>query len=235
MFSYYPNVKRPRNGGIKRRWEDKIADDLNKCQIHNWRKDTLVREKWRELINKPVQTRPIHSNIKNIVQEYKNMAVKRRIGIQQIKVTEALQRNQDNTYTCPKCTRFFKPQGITNHVRACATDWCIQNKIQMYQRKDKASKTVGANTSCNMMGETETSPLRFGGCIRTTGASIGSQRRTNWKPTKRTFTSFFVYFFSLVYIYSLFCNMFIVPFFDPHPTPKGKGNKSIYLSLREHS
>ena len=24
--------------------------------------------------------------------------------------------------------------------------------------------------------------------------------------------------------------MFIVPFFDPHPTPKGKGNKSIYLS-----
>ncbi|CAF3398890.1 unnamed protein product [Rotaria socialis] len=131
MFSYYPNVKRPRNGGIKRRWEDMIADDLNKCQIHNWRKDTLVREKWRELINKPVQTRPIHSNIKNIVQEYKNMAVKRRIGIQQIKVTEALQRNQDNTYTCPKCTRFFKPQGITNHVRACATDWCKQNKIQM--------------------------------------------------------------------------------------------------------
>jgi hypothetical protein len=131
MFSYYPNVKRPRNGGIKKRWEDKIDDDLNKCQIHNWRRDTLVREKWREMINKPVQVKPIHSNIKNIVEEYKNVAVKRRIGVQQIKVTEALKRNQNNTYTCPKCTKSFKPQGITNHVRTCAKDWCTQNKIRM--------------------------------------------------------------------------------------------------------
>jgi hypothetical protein len=45
MFSYYSNVKRPRNGGIKKRWEDKIDDDLNKCQIHNWRRDVLIREK----------------------------------------------------------------------------------------------------------------------------------------------------------------------------------------------
>jgi hypothetical protein len=45
MFSYYANVKRPRNSGIKKRWEDKIEDDLNKCQIYNWRRDTLVRDK----------------------------------------------------------------------------------------------------------------------------------------------------------------------------------------------
>lgn len=45
MFSYYPNVKRPRNSGIKKRWADKINDDLAKCQIHNWRRDTLLREK----------------------------------------------------------------------------------------------------------------------------------------------------------------------------------------------
>jgi hypothetical protein len=73
MFSYYPNVKRPRNSGIKKRWEDKIEDDLNKCQIYNWRRDTLVRDKWRELINKSVQVKPVHSNIKNNrarVQEY---------------------------------------------------------------------------------------------------------------------------------------------------------------------
>ncbi len=54
-----------------------------------------------------------YGNIKNIVQEYKNMAVKRRIGVQQIKVVEALKRNQNNTYTCIKCIKSFKPQGIT--------------------------------------------------------------------------------------------------------------------------
>jgi hypothetical protein len=96
MFSYYPNVKRSRNDGIKMRWEDKINDDLNKCQIHNWRRDMLTREKWREMINKPVQVKPIDSNIKNIVQEYKNVAVQRRIGMQQIKVIEALELNQNH-------------------------------------------------------------------------------------------------------------------------------------------
>jgi hypothetical protein len=83
------------------------------------------------MINKPAQFKPIHSNIKNIVQEYKNVAVKRRIGVQQIKVTEALKRNHNNTYTCPKCTKSFKPQGITSHVRTCAKDWCIQKQIRM--------------------------------------------------------------------------------------------------------
>ncbi len=131
MFSYYPNVKRPRNSGIKKRWEDKIEDDLNKCQIYNWRRDILVRDKWRELINKSVQVKPVHSNIKNIVQEYKNIAAKRRMGGPQIKVTEALQRNQNNTYTCPKCAKTFKSQEITNHIRTCAKDWCIQNKTRM--------------------------------------------------------------------------------------------------------
>jgi len=95
------------------------------------RRDTLLRDKWREMINKPVQVKPIHNNIKNIVQEYKDMAVKRRIGVHQIKVTEALKRNQNNTYTCPNCTKSFKPQGVTNHVRTCAKEWCIQNEIRM--------------------------------------------------------------------------------------------------------
>lgn len=131
MFSYYPNVKRPRNGGLKKIWEDKIADDLKKCQIHNWRRDTLCRDRWRAVINKPVQVKSIHNNIKNIVQESKNMTVKRRISVHRIKVTEALERYQNNTYRCPKCTRSFKPQGINNPVRTCAKDWCIQNKIRI--------------------------------------------------------------------------------------------------------
>ncbi len=40
-----------------------------------------------------------------------------------------------------------------------------------------------------MMGEIETFSLRLGGCIRTTGSSINTQRRANWKFTKRTFIS----------------------------------------------
>ncbi len=56
LFSYYPNEKHPRTGGIKKRREDKINDDLAKCQIHNWRRDTLLREKWREMERNDQQT-----------------------------------------------------------------------------------------------------------------------------------------------------------------------------------
>jgi hypothetical protein len=59
------------------------------------------------------------------------MAVKRRVGVHQVKVAEALKQNPNNTYTCPQCTKSFRPQGVTNHVRSREKDWCLQNKIRM--------------------------------------------------------------------------------------------------------
>lgn len=32
MFRYYPNAKRPRNHGIRKRWEDKVLDDIAKAR-----------------------------------------------------------------------------------------------------------------------------------------------------------------------------------------------------------
>jgi hypothetical protein len=35
MLSYFSNSKRPRNIGVRKRWEDKIMDDIGKCHINN--------------------------------------------------------------------------------------------------------------------------------------------------------------------------------------------------------
>ncbi|CAF2121924.1 unnamed protein product [Rotaria magnacalcarata] len=140
MFSYFPDSKRPRNGGVRKRWEDKIMDDIGKFHIKNWRRDILNKDQWRALINKDVHMRPIHSNIKGIVHEYKDRAQKRRANVvvtvngemtvkTRVKVTEVLAKNQHNDYACPKCHRTFKPQGITNHVKSCAKEWCQKNGI----------------------------------------------------------------------------------------------------------
>lgn len=140
MFSFFPDSRRPRNGGVRKRWEDKIMDDIGKFHITNWRRDTLNKDRWRELINKDVHTRPIHPNIKAIVHEYKDRTQKRRANMvvttkgamtirTSVKITEILAKNQQNKYSCPKCHRTFKHQGITNHVRSCAKEWCRKNGI----------------------------------------------------------------------------------------------------------
>jgi hypothetical protein len=126
MFSYFPNSKRPRNAGIRKRWEDKIKDDVEKWHISNWRRSTLNKDQWRALINKRVHGKPIHCNIKAIIHKYKDRAQQRRAEeiakthgkmsiITRVKVVEILAKNQHNGYTCPKCQKSFKPQGITNH------------------------------------------------------------------------------------------------------------------------
>ncbi|CAM4846245.1 unnamed protein product [Rotaria magnacalcarata] len=138
-FSYFPEEKRPGNNGIRKRWEDKVKEDIEHCQIRNRRKYSLNRDHWRELINKNVQNRSVHQNIKEIIYEYKQRAVNRRNDdlaashrVTKIKVTDFLVKDVNNHYACPGCGIQFKPQGITNHVKSCvnAQVWCKSNKIK---------------------------------------------------------------------------------------------------------
>jgi hypothetical protein len=137
MFSYVSIDKRPGNVGIRKRWETKILEDVEKFDIKNWRRETKDRGKWRQLINQHVQVTPVHSNIKNILWKYKEHAEKRSQelmashGIVQRKVTEILVKDSHNYYTCPNCNKQFKPQGITGHVKACAKEWCKKKKIKL--------------------------------------------------------------------------------------------------------
>jgi hypothetical protein len=48
-----------------------------------------------------------------------------------VKVIERLTRNSSGKYTCPKCKRQCMPQGITNHVKSCAKEWCKRNEIYL--------------------------------------------------------------------------------------------------------
>jgi len=138
MFSYFHNEKRPGNMGRFNRWEDKVLKDLNQLQIYNWRRLAHDRQKWREIINRNVYTKPVTANIKDIIFHYKQKAVKRKQknlaainGVVNYKVTEVLIKT-NNRYTCPGCKLTYKPQGITNHVKSCgnAGTWRIQNRIK---------------------------------------------------------------------------------------------------------
>jgi hypothetical protein len=123
----------PRNAGVRKRWEDKILDDLDQCHIRNWRRETLDRDKWREKINKNAQAKPPTTNITEIIQQFKQRAQDRRTVAKNgplRKVTEVLVRTANNEYKCPKCKKSYKPQEITNHVKYCAMEWCKQNGIQ---------------------------------------------------------------------------------------------------------
>ncbi|CAF4499732.1 unnamed protein product [Rotaria sp. Silwood2] len=127
------DVRRPRNSCVRKRWEDKILDDLDQCQIRNWRKVTLDRDKWRETINKNAQVKPPSTSITETVQHFKQRAQDRRTLARNgspRKVTEILTRTVNNNYNCPRCKKSYRPQGITNHVRSCAMEWCKQNGIQ---------------------------------------------------------------------------------------------------------
>ncbi|CAF3881533.1 unnamed protein product [Rotaria sp. Silwood1] len=136
MFSYYPHTKRPRNHGIRKRWEDKISEDMGKFEIRNWRRQTLDRKQWRQLINKHTQYQPVSLDVTTVVQQLKQQAqIRRQAMATKVscicrKVTEVISRNVDGTYTCPVCNKMFKAQGITNHVKSCSKVWCQQNNIK---------------------------------------------------------------------------------------------------------
>lgn len=137
MFSHFAADKRPCNAGVRKRWEDKIMEDLAKSDIRNWRRDTKDRNKWRGLINTHATHRSPQQNIYETVHQYKISAETRRAeetakasGKGARKITEVLMKNVNNTYACPNCQRTFKAQGITGHVRSCAAAWCKQNNIK---------------------------------------------------------------------------------------------------------
>ena len=48
MFSYFPNEKRPGNVRIWKRWEVKITNDLEKCNMKNWRRERKDRDLWEK-------------------------------------------------------------------------------------------------------------------------------------------------------------------------------------------
>jgi hypothetical protein len=50
-----------------------------------------------------------------------------------LRVTQILPRNSNQTYACPECQRPFRPQGISNHVKSCAWEWCRTNRIPFNQ------------------------------------------------------------------------------------------------------
>jgi hypothetical protein len=137
MYSYFPDSKRPRNVGVRKRWEDKIMEDLEKFNVKNWRRQVNDRDSWRESINTKVQTTRVNPKIKQIIRDYKEKADKRRSDEKKAaqrkaprKVTEVLVKDENNLYTCPNCKKKFKPQGVTRHVRACATNWCKKNNVR---------------------------------------------------------------------------------------------------------
>jgi uncharacterized C2H2 Zn-finger protein len=138
MFSYYPSSKRPGNVGIRKRWKNKILQDIENFGIKSWRRNTMDRDSWRQLINQQVQVTPVHANIESIVRKYKEHADERRSqesklkrGVVRQKVTEILVKDSSNYYKCPTCNKRFKPQEITGHVKSCATDWCKKHMIEL--------------------------------------------------------------------------------------------------------
>ncbi len=103
------------------------TNDLGQSQIRNWRRETLDRNKWRDTINKSAQVKLPSTNIKEIVEQVKQRTRDRRASDENgplRKVTQVLVRTDNKDYNCPKCNKSYKPQGITNHVRSCATEWC---------------------------------------------------------------------------------------------------------------
>ncbi|CAF3348204.1 unnamed protein product [Rotaria socialis] len=127
IFSYLPNEKRPGNVGVRKRWEHKIIEDLEKSNVKNWRRETIDRDSWRAKINTIIETKPVNSRIKPIVQKYKSRADERRSrekktdqGKAPRKVVEVLVKDNNKLCGCPNCKKKFKPQGITGHVRSCA-------------------------------------------------------------------------------------------------------------------
>ena len=71
MYSHFPKEKRPRNIGVRKRWEVKVTEDMSVYNITSWRREVNDRDEWRETINRRVKTTAVNSNIKQIIQQYK--------------------------------------------------------------------------------------------------------------------------------------------------------------------
>lgn len=122
LFSYFPNTRRPQHHGIRKRYEDKIKSDLEQSNITNWRRDTMDRNKWRQIINRPVQVLTTSSSIKQTVHNYRQRALRRR-------AKETTQSTQPATLAppptrksneCPNCNRICKNElGVKIHRRTC--------------------------------------------------------------------------------------------------------------------
>ena len=69
MFAYFHDEKRPCNIGRSKRWEDKVLKDIDELRIGNWRRTTLDRKRWREIINRNVFIKPICKDIKDIIYQ----------------------------------------------------------------------------------------------------------------------------------------------------------------------
>ncbi len=131
MFAYFHGEKRLTNMVRSKLCEDKVLKDIGDLHIGNWRRTALER------INRDVHVKPLHTNIKNIVNEYKQSAAQKRraeldasTGVIKRQVTEILVK-KNNQYKCPGCRKSFKPQGVTYHTNLYikAKTYCNQNKI----------------------------------------------------------------------------------------------------------
>ena len=130
MFSYFSKCLRPQNAAVRKRWHDKIHNGLEHSQVRNWQRDTLDHNKWRDIINKKVQVKPPSINIVEIVKQIEKHTQDQRAtnGKRSLnKETQVLVPTANKDYNCSKCNKSYKPQGIANHVRSCATEWCQQN------------------------------------------------------------------------------------------------------------
>ena len=140
IFSYFPNEKRTGSVGIWKRSEVKITNDLKKCNVKNWRRETKDRYLWLETINAKVKTTPANPKTKQIVQDYKMRTEERRSNKKKAEQSKApwkfvevlvKKSNNNNMYICPNCKKKFKPQGITGYVRSRAKACCKKNNIEM--------------------------------------------------------------------------------------------------------
>ncbi|CAM4985039.1 unnamed protein product [Rotaria socialis] len=77
MFAYFPQTAKPRNVGNRKKWKDKLSEDVEKSNIRNWRRETHNRDKWRDTINKYVHSNIPSSNIAEVVQQYKQKSKQR--------------------------------------------------------------------------------------------------------------------------------------------------------------
>ena len=103
MFVYFHGENRLRNMGRSKQCEEQVLKDIEALNIVNWRRTTLDRRRWREIINKNAYVKPVNKNIKNIIYDYKQRVVQRRktksnAAIQR-RVTEILVK-ENNLYEC---------------------------------------------------------------------------------------------------------------------------------------
>jgi hypothetical protein len=74
MFSYFTDVKRSGNIGRKKRWNVRIQNDLELCEIKNWMRLAHKKDHRLALTNRHVQLKPVHDSVKRIINDYRQRA-----------------------------------------------------------------------------------------------------------------------------------------------------------------